>query len=319
MLSDATRKLLDRYALASRALSRTSGERLAREAGQSVEFHDYRPYQPGDELRAVDWRVYARTGRVMTRLYQAERTIDVHVLLDTSRSMAIGGKLPYATGVARLLAYVAHRDARVQVHDVRGGRSAAGIGRAALAAAWGTLADADTGPDAPMPVAAIRAFALGLPRVRGAGLVLVVSDLFDPAPLRPALLALRARGLDAAFLHVVAEDDLDPVPGRLEVVDAESGERMLAGPDEVDAYREAAQTFVRRTRAAINQAGYAHVLLRTDAVPPEAARPTRRRPGATGAGRAGAVRDVGLPADAALAAERAAFSALRRARVVVPR
>lgn len=129
MLSDATRKLLDRYALASRALSRTSGERLAREAGQSVEFHDYRPYQPGDELRAVDWRVYARTGRVMTRLYQAERTIDVHVLLDTSRSMAIGGKLPYATGIARLLAYVAHRDARVQVHDVRGGRSAAEIGR----------------------------------------------------------------------------------------------------------------------------------------------------------------------------------------------
>jgi len=316
MLSDATRKLLDRYALASRALSRTSGERLAREAGQSVEFHDFRPYQPGDELRAVDWRVYARTGRVMTRLYQAERTIDVHVLLDTSRSMAIGGKLPYAVGVARLLAYVAHRDARVQVHDVRGGRSAAGIGRAALAAAWSTLADADTGPDAPMPVAAIRAFALGLPRVRGAGLVLVVSDLFDPAPLRPALLALRARGLDAAFLHVVAEDDLDPVPGRLEVVDAESGERMLAGPDEVDAYREAAQTFVRRTRAAINQAGYAHVLLRTDAPRPETARPARRRGGPA---RTGAASGGGLAGDAALAAERAAFTALRRARVVVPR
>jgi len=292
VLSDAMRALLDRYALASKALSRSSGERLAREAGQSVEFHDFRPYQSGDELRAVDWRVYARTGRVMTRLYQAERTIDVHVLLDTSRSMAVGGKLPYATGVARLLAYVAHRDARVQVHDITAGRSAAGMGRAALAAAWGALAEAGTGADAPAPVSAIRDFALGLPRVRGAGLVLVVSDLFDPRPLRPALLALRARGLDAAFLHVLALDDLDPLPGRLELIDAESGERMLAGPPEVEAYREAVQTFVRRTRGAIRQAGFAHVLLRTDVAPPGS--------------------DMG-------AFEREAFTALRRARVLVPR
>ena len=292
MLSDAMRALLDRYALASKALSRSSGERLAREAGQSVEFHDFRPYQSGDELRAVDWRVYARTGRVMTRLYQAERTIDVHVLLDTSRSMAVGGKLPYATGVARLLAYVAHRDARVQVHDITAGRSAAGMGRAALAAAWGALAEAGTGADAPAPVRAIRDFALGLPRVRGAGLALVVSDLFDPLPLRPALLALRARGLDAAFLHVLAADDLDPLPGRLELIDAESGERMLAGPPEVEAYREAAQAFVRRTRGAIRQAGFAHVLMRTDVAP---------------------------PGSDTVAFERAAFAALRQARVLVPR
>jgi len=291
VLSDAIRSLLDRYALASRALSRSSGERLAREAGQSVEFHDYRPYQSGDELRAVDWRVYARTGRVMTRLYQAERTIDVHVLLDTSRSMAVGGKLPYAVGVARQLAYVAHRDARVQVHDVSGARSAAGMGRSALAAAWEQLAAANTGPDAPAPVRAIRDFALALPRVRGAGLVLVVSDLFDPAPLRPALLALRARGLDAAFLHVLSDDDLDPEPGRLELIDAESGERMLAGPPEVAAYRDGVQRFVRQTRAAIRQAGFAHVLLRSERLSP----------------------------DDAITTERAAFTALRRAQVLIPR
>lgn len=291
MLSEATRTLLDRYALASRALSRTSGERLAREAGQSVEFHDYRPYESGDELRAVDWRVYARTGRVMTRLYQAERTIDVHVLLDTSRSMAVGGKLAYASGVARLLAYVAHRDARVQVHDLRGGRSAAGMGRVALASAWERLASAEVSGAAPMPTHAVRDFALALPRVRGAALVLVVSDLFDPAPLRPALLALRARGLDAAFLHVLAEQDLDPAAGRLEVVDAESGDRMLAGPHEVEAYRETVQRFVRSTRAAIRQGGYGYVQLRS----------------------------VDTAEGDAIAVEREAFMALRRARVLVPR
>ena len=135
----------------------------------------------------------------------------------------------------------------------------------------------------------VRRFALTLPRIRGAGLVLIVSDLFDPAPLRPALLALRARGLDAAFLQVVANDDLDPVPGRLELIDVESQARMLAGPEEVRAYRDAAQAFVRRTRAAAQQAGFVHVLLRVD------------------------VETRGLEI------EREAFAALRRARLLVPR
>lgn len=289
MISAGGRRLLDRYALASRALSRTSGERLARESGQSVEFHDFRPYQAGDELRAVDWRVYARTQRLMTRLFQAERTMDVHVLLDTSLSMSLGGKLEYARTVAHMLAYAAHRESRTQVHTMAGGAGALMRGRGGLARAWTALDAAAPQADALAPVAAVRRFALSLPRVRGAGLVLVVSDLFDAAPLRPALLALRARGLDAAFLQVLAAADLDPVPGRLEVVDVETQERLLAGPDEVAAYRDAVQAFLRRTRAAARQAGFGHVVLRAE-------------PEAGGA-----------------AVEREVFAALRRARLLVPR
>jgi uncharacterized protein (DUF58 family) len=289
MISAGSRRLLDRYALASRALSRTSGERLAREAGQSVEFHDFRPYQAGDELRAVDWRVYARTQRLVTRLFQAERTMDVHVLLDTSLSMTVGGKLEYARVVAQVLAYAAHRDSRTQVHTTAGASGAFGRGRIALASAWSTLDAAAAAGDVPTPVAAVRRFALTLPRVRGAGLVLVVSDLFDPSPLRPALLALRTRGLDAAFLQVLADDDLDPVPGRLELVDVESRERMLAGPDEVVAYRDAVQAFLRRTHAAARQAGFNHVVLRAES--------QDHRP----------------------EVEREVFTALRRARLLIPR
>ncbi len=83
---------------------RTSGERLATEPGQSVEFHDFRPYQSGDELRYVDWRVYARTGRLYTRLHRAERAIHVHVVLDTSRSMQMGAKEDFARSLANLIA-----------------------------------------------------------------------------------------------------------------------------------------------------------------------------------------------------------------------
>ena len=88
-LGSQTRTLLSRYALAPRVLNALSGERLAREAGQSLEFFDVRPYGTGDELRYVDWKAYARTGKLVTRLFQAERTSALHVLLDTSASMAV--------------------------------------------------------------------------------------------------------------------------------------------------------------------------------------------------------------------------------------
>ncbi len=297
MISAATRRALDRYALAARELSAASGERSAREAGSSVEFHDFRPYQPGDELRAVDWRAYARSKRLITRLYQAERTIDVHVVLDVSASMGLGDKAAHARTIAEIVTYAGHRDAVTRVHTTAGASSPVAQGRIGLARAWGllesaapeTAAAATEDPDAPGPVEGVRRFALGLPRVRGAALAVVVSDLFDPAPWRGALVALRARGLDAAFLQVVADDEIDPPEGRFEVRDVETGERRAVDEAEVRAYRVAVQAFVRRTRAALAQAGVAHVLLKVPREPD------------------------------ALARERWALAALRRARVLVPR
>lgn len=263
MISARSRSLLDRYALASRALSRESGERMASEPGQSVEFHDFRPYQFGDELRYVDWRVYARTGRLVTRLYQAERAIRLHVLLDTSPSMGLAGKARYARALTELLVYVAQRDAPTQLHlfDGRGSRPAQGL--AAVGASWRFVEEAGTltGGDS-APVTALKRFALSLPPVRGAALALVVSDFLEDAPLQGALAALRARGLDAGLLQVMSEADLDPEEGQLEVVDVETGEKLLAGPQEVRAYREEVHAFVRRTRAAALRAGFRHVLLR---------------------------------------------------------
>lgn len=294
MISAAGRRALDRYALAAREMSASSGDRTAREAGSSVEFLDFRPYQPGDELRAVDWRAYARTRRVVTRLYRAERTIDVHVLLDVSASMSLGGKLPYARTVAELVTYVGHRDALTRVHTTAGDASPAAQGRAGLGRAWELLERTEAVADAPGPVAGVRSFALALPRVRGAALAVVISDLLDPAPWRPALVALRARGLDAAFLQVVSDDDLYPPAGRFEVIDVETGERRTVGVEEVRAYRAAVQAFLRRTRAALAQAGVGHVLLRTPAQAPRA---------------------DGTDPDA----ERTALADLRRARVLVSR
>jgi uncharacterized protein (DUF58 family) len=261
MITTRTRAVLDRYALASRALSRTSGERLASEAGQSVEFYDFRQYQRGDELRYADWKVYARTGRLYTRLFQAERAIALYIILDTSPSMSLGNKAKYAKILAQLLSYVAQRDSVSQVYLLDGQHNAPAQGRARIGETWGFIDKA-----APLQtvqiVQGLKDVAVKSKFPAGAGLALVISDLFDEASLQPALVALKTRGLDASFLQIVAESDLDPEEAQLEVTDIETGEKLLVTPDEVRAYKKSVQNFIDRTRRTILRAGFRHVLLR---------------------------------------------------------
>ncbi len=269
MLASGTRALLDRYAVASRALSRVGGDRSAVEAGQSVEFHDFRPYQPGDELRYVDWRVYARTGRLFTRLYEAERAVELHLVLDNSASMGLGGKLEHARTVVRLLSYVAQRDAPTQVHLLSGGATPRLRGRRGMLETWrfideASVGGASTGPSGPL--SGLVPFAMGLPSARSRALVIVVSDLLEDVSIEPGLAALRSRGVDVGFLQLLSRDELDPPPGLLELHDVESGEKLPVGPDEALAYREEVRAHVRRTREAILRAGYRHQLLTAPAV-----------------------------------------------------
>jgi uncharacterized protein (DUF58 family) len=263
MLTPSGRRALERYALERRDLSRASGERTAREAGRSVEFHDFRPYLPGDDLRAVDWRAYARSGRLLTRLYRAERSIDVHVLLDVSASMALWGRIDVARILAAAIAHVAHRDATVRVHTTAG-ISTPPAGREALGRIGELLAAVAVAPDALGPVDGVRRFALSLPRVRGAALCVVISDLLDPAPWREALTALRARSVDAFFLQLLAMPELHPPLGRFDLEDVETSDRRTVGPDEVRAYETALQAFLARLRSALHAGGFGHALLVTD-------------------------------------------------------
>jgi uncharacterized protein (DUF58 family) len=262
MITSRSRALLDRYTLASKALSTTTGERSASEAGQSVEFYDFRQYQRGDEMRYVDWKVFGRTGRLYTRLFQAERTMRIHILCDTSASMGVGRKAHYGRILAQLLSYVAQLDALCQVHLFDGSQSLPATSRAHVPALWQFIEDApELSGDAHTPVAAIKQFALSHSVSRGAGLALIISDLLDAASLRPALVALRAKGFDASFLQVMSEEDLSPAPDRWQLIDAESGGNLSVSPEEVTLYRERVRHFVEVCRGTILQAGFRHALL----------------------------------------------------------
>src|SRR5436190_2384152 len=101
---------LEQLELVSRKifLGRLKGERRSKRKGQSVEFADYRNYVIGDDLRHLDWNLYARLDRLFIRLFMEEEDLHFYLLLDNSLSMGFGTptKLHYARQVAAALGFI---------------------------------------------------------------------------------------------------------------------------------------------------------------------------------------------------------------------
>src|SRR6202161_3459769 len=101
---------LEQLELVSRKifLGRMKGERRSKRKGQSVEFADYRNYVKGDDLRFLDWNLYARLDRLFIRLFQEEEDLHFYVLIDNSLSMDFGSpsKVAYARQVAAALSVI---------------------------------------------------------------------------------------------------------------------------------------------------------------------------------------------------------------------
>src|SRR5207248_3374874 len=101
---------LEQLELVSRKifLGRLKGERRSKRKGQSVEFADYRNYVIGDDLRFLDWNLFARLDRLFIRLFMEEEDLHVYILVDNSLSMEFGNptKLRYACQVAAALGFV---------------------------------------------------------------------------------------------------------------------------------------------------------------------------------------------------------------------
>src|SRR5205823_2701369 len=101
---------LEQLELVSRKIvrGRRKGERRSKKKGQSVEFADYRNYVIGDDLRFLDWNLYARLDKLFLRLFMEEEDLHFYILIDNSLSMDFGtpSKLHYARQVAAALGYI---------------------------------------------------------------------------------------------------------------------------------------------------------------------------------------------------------------------
>ena len=244
VFDEAFLRQLERLLLLMRSPVRggLKGGRRSVKRGQSVEFADYRDYSLGDDLRQLDWNVYARLERLFVKLFVEEEDVTITFLVDASASMATGRppKLLFAQRAAAALGYIglASED-RVAV-TVLGGRTARrqpalrGSGRVfRLLADLSAVKAADGVTD--LLVAARHAAA----QVHGRGVLVLISDLLDPAADR-VIRELAATGSELIVLHVLSPDELDPqLDGDVRLVDAETGEGVDVTIDvaTVDAYR----------------------------------------------------------------------------------
>src|SRR5580693_9805219 len=110
LLDPAFLAKLDQLDLLSRKVlaGKLKGERRSKRRGQSVEFADYRNYVIGDDLRFIDWNIYARLERLFLKLFLEEEDLALYVLVDVSKSCDYGepNKAQYIKQVAAALAYI---------------------------------------------------------------------------------------------------------------------------------------------------------------------------------------------------------------------
>ena len=242
-----------------------SGLHRSPRKGFSVEFAEHRPYQPGDDLRYLDWRIAARADRWVVKQFEEETNLRALVLLDVSRSMDWTGAAERLTKRAygeRLVAALAllllrQRDAVGLLRFDDAVRSA--IAPRSRQGQWRRIvASLLEEPGGARASRVAEALAHAGRTLRRPGLVILVSDLLVDIPeVEHAVRALRAAGHDVVALHLMdpVERDL-PAGGEALFVDPESGEEVPAAVTEVRAaYRATVEAALAEWRAAFAGAG----------------------------------------------------------------
>ncbi len=235
---------------------RMQGERRSKKKGQSVEFADYRNYVAGDDLRFIDWNLYARLDRLFLRLFMEEEDLCVHVLLDVSSSMDYGEpkKLLYAKQTAAALGYIAlsHYN-RLEVTAFADGvveRTPPWRGRRPIAQLMQFL-QKQMPRGAGQLESACKRFALG---TTGKGVVIVLSDFLDKGDLQKAWRYLSGPRFDVYFIQVLAPQEIDPekggLTGDLRLKDIEDGNwaEVSLGPALLARYKANLQAYCRMIR-----------------------------------------------------------------------
>jgi len=250
LLDPAFIQKLDTLSLLSRKRLRgvQRGDRRSTASGRGMEFDDYRAYQLGDDYRYIDWNVVSRLDRLFVKMFAEEEDLDVSLMVDTSRSMAAGdpAKLLVAKQLAAAIGYIglvnldrvgvtAFASTVASRLDRLRGR---GRARNLLEFLDGLASSGET--DLEM---AMRRHLATSPR---RGLLILLSDLFDPRGYEQALLLSRRHRFQTFLIHILADDELVPaITGDLRLVDVETGRavEVTVDAEALAAYASARDAF----------------------------------------------------------------------------
>lgn len=242
--------------------------------GFSQEFAEYRAYEPGDDLRHIDWNVYARSDRTYIKRFSGDTNNHVMVLVDQSSSMAANAgnekylsKCDYARYAAASFVYLAARQhdaiGLLLFNDSIGAYRAPSTRHTHVRMLYHLLDDMPCagGSDWHLPLEHVQS------RLHRRSLLVVISDFYtQPTELRDVLKSLAARGHDLLLVHV-----LDPTERQADLFDAvtledsETGTVMEVSPDEVaTGYAQRLRTHVDGLRQAVIEAGGHYLGVTTD-------------------------------------------------------
>jgi len=227
------------------------GERLSKDRGSGAEFKDYRPYSPGDDLRAMDWNIYRRLGKLSVRVFEEQQDLPLYLMPDVSGSLFLESPPRIVAGLRAALALAAiglegHDSAglfpfdeqlRVLVKSTSGRASVMTFARHLA-----KLVEAEPLRRTDLAGAVLKLSHLKL----RPGLLVIVSDFFDPQGLAALGQALRSVRHRLLLIQLVKAADAEPtLQGDVRLEDCETGEvtDLSLTPDVLDRYRAAYRAF----------------------------------------------------------------------------
>lgn len=212
-----------------RLTNRSRGEHLSGKGGSSTDFADYRDYAAGDDLRYVDWNIFARLRRPYIKQFQHEEEMHVVVLVDASTSMLFEDKLLRARQLAAAFGIMGllnvERVSTYAIHSRQGQpwMLPPGSGRTRIRQLLGFLEQVEGGGDTPIE----KAIETMLRFHRGRGVAILLSDFLTFGDLSRPMNLLFSAGLEVWGIQILAESEINPnVQGDLRFVDSESQETL---------------------------------------------------------------------------------------------
>ena len=252
------------------------GERRSLNRGVGMEFADYRVYEPGDDLRQVDWNIYARLGKLFIKLFHADEGLPLALLIDNSRSMAFGSptKLACAKQIAAALGYIAlgHADS-VAVYTCAD-RLAAALPPASSTSQFSRLTKVLTAIVADGQTQLTEGFRQLPMYQRHPCAVVILSDFLDPNGYEQGFKSLVGRGFSLTAIHLMSPEEMNPQiylgsgPTGTDwlVEDAETGETraITINPETLSQYQNQQQTFCATLQRFCTDQGVGYAQLKSD-------------------------------------------------------
>lgn len=270
LLSPSLLSQLERLELVSRKIfrGRMKGERRSNRKGQSVEFADYRNYVAGDDLRFLDWNLYARLDKLFLKLFLEEEDLHFYALIDTSASMDFGEptKLQYAKQLAAALGFIGLvRSDRVKIETLATSHRQPSPTLRGRASVWRMTEYLNgLGVEANISLAeGVKNFAI---RNSGKGILILITDLMDKEGYEKALRFLMAQQMDVYVIHVLSPEELSPeLQGDLQLVDCEDNDmaEVTVSRPLLDKYQRTLAAFVGGAKDFCTRRGMSYLMTST--------------------------------------------------------